>query len=167
MKYSAPKMQERIAYHEAGHTLIAYLRQVCFQKIVLDFENDECPAYVYYGETHPIIYVPDKSKPDPPLGREDLYTNLLVSVAGSEAETVGCGWVCPVSEADYTSDWHFAGRLATLDGKDVRFQNEYLEPAQNEATRILEQHKAVLGEIVDRLRKDGAPYKGMTYRKAP
>jgi ATP-dependent Zn protease len=91
----------RVAYHEAGHAIMAYIRQVPFAKIVVDLENSAYPGYVEWGDNNQDIRCKNCT-------REQLYSHLLINLAGKAAESLMLGDV----QGDYPSDLRYAHETA-------------------------------------------------------
>lgn len=113
-------MPELIAYHEAGHALMAMLLGGEIRFVTIEPDADDGPDR--QGDTHVLWRRPKNG--DKEFARKTVH----VSLAGPVAEMIYSGDPFhPGLVAEWAADWHEAWNSASLLKPDERQRLEYLE----------------------------------------
>jgi len=113
-------MSDIVAYHEAGHALMAILLGGEIRLVTIEPDNDDGPQR--YGDTQVLWRRRGESD------KEFAATAIQVSLAGPAAEMIYSGDPFhPGLVAEWSADWEEAWRWATLLHAREQRRLEYLE----------------------------------------
>lgn len=113
-------MPEIIAYHEAGHALMAHLLGGEIEHVTIDPDNDDGPSR--QGDTRV------RWRRSRISDKEFAQITVQVSLAGPVAEMIYSGDPYhPGLVAEWAADWHEAWEAAVLLHRDERARLKYLE----------------------------------------
>lgn len=111
---------ELLAYHEAGHALMALLRGGKVQQVTIEPDNDDGPAR--QGDTQ-VIWRRSRMS-----DKDFAKIAVQVSLAGPVAEMIYSGDPYhPGLVAEWAADWREAWEAAVLLHRDERKRLEFLE----------------------------------------
>jgi ATP-dependent Zn protease len=139
-------MPELIAYHEAGHALMALLHGGEVRLVTIEPDNDDGPDR--YGDTQVIwrrAGISDK---------EFAQKAVEVSLAGPVAEMIYSGEPYhPGMVAEWSADWHIAWEAALILHSEERQRLKYLEQVSIRLYHRLKQDDlwAALASVADNL----------------
>lgn len=139
-------MPELIAYHEAGHALMALLLGGEVRLATIEPDNDDGPDR--QGDTQVVWRRSDVSDED------FAEISVQVSLAGPVAEMIYSGDPYhPGLVAEWAADWNDAWASAALLHQDERRRLEYLERVSIQLHRRLQQAElwAALASLADNL----------------
>jgi ATP-dependent Zn protease len=139
-------MSELIAYHEAGHALIAHLLGGKVKQVTIEPEDDDGPERE--GDTQ-VLWRRSRISDD-----EFAKTTVQVSLAGPVAEMIYSGnRYHPGLVAEWTADWREAWEAAALLFPIERKRLEYLEQVSIQLYHRLKEDDlwAALASLADNL----------------
>ena len=139
-------MPELIAYHEAGHALMAVLLGGEIHLVTIEPDNDDGPAR--QGDTQVLWGRAGISE------KEFAKKAVQVSLAGPVAEMIYSGDPChPGFVAEWAADWREAWEAAALLHPDKRKRLEYLEQISIQLYHRLKEDElwAALASLADNL----------------
>lgn len=127
-------MSEIIAYHEAGHALVAYLLGGEVRQVTIEPEDDDGPRRG--GDTQVIWRRRQKD------AREFAVKSVQVHLAGPVAEMIYTGEPYhPAFIAEWAADWQGASAAVALLHRDEAKQLLHLEAAALSLHRQLQQEE--------------------------
>jgi ATP-dependent Zn protease len=142
-----PDRQTRIAYHEAGHGVMAYLQQSPdFYRIMLEFKDGEWRGANEMQDSFKVLDNDSSSI---------LWAKLLISRAGMVAEHLAFGAISSESTQDRAYSLHFAAQLALVSGEPITEYQKHIHQANIKAKEILTPQIVALSAVADKLLKDG------------
>lgn len=139
-------MSETIAYHEAGHALVAYLLGGQVRSVTIEPDRDDGPER--QGDTQ--ILWRRRGVSD----RDYAQAAVQVCLAGPVAEMIYSGDPYhPGLVAEWSADWREAWQLAELLAPDDRRRLKYLEDVSIRLYRQLkdDEYWAPLASLADNL----------------
>jgi ATP-dependent Zn protease len=139
-------MSEIVAYHEAGHVLLAMLLGGRVRSVTIEPDRDDGPER--YGDTQ-ILWPRGRWS-----AREQAEKDVQVALAGPVAEMIHTGDPFhPGFVAEWSADWQAAWASAALLAADEVKRLRYLEQISLQLHRQLsrDDHWAALAAIVDHL----------------
>jgi hypothetical protein len=149
MDSNNPEEQRRVAYHEAGHALIAHLHGVLIDHILVDPEHEN-KGYVKYKKSAANIHRLDGQIRRGKIKRKYLYAWVLIYLAGIRTEDlIFQGGRIPDSEDTWLAK-KLARRLIAMDGQDIRETGEYMKQATTDLEKMLSSHRDALDELAKR-----------------
>lgn len=143
-------MPETTAYHEAGHTWMAYYCGARVRFVTIEPDRDDGPER--FGEVQ-VEWAADRFSE-----RDLLNKSILVALAGPVAEAIHRGEpLHPGFVPEWTADWQEAWQAAASLVPHPPTRLQYLEQATSELYRLLnrDDHWAGLATIVDHLLAHG------------
>jgi ATP-dependent Zn protease len=139
-------MSELVAYHEAGHVLVAVMLGARIRSVTIEPDRDDGPER--YGDTQ--ILWPRGRWP----AREQAEKDVQVALAGPVAEMIHSGDPFhPGFVAEWAADWQAAWAAAELLHADEVKRLRYLEQISLQLHKRLSRDElwAALAAVVDHL----------------
>ena len=139
-------MAELIAYHEAGHALVAHLLGGVVRQVTIEPDNDDGPARE--GDTQVLWRRSGVSE------KEFAVTAVKVCLAGPVAEMIYSGDpIHPGMVAEWAGDWRDAWSAAAPLHADERKRLTYLEDVSIQLYHRLQDENvwAALASLADNL----------------
>lgn len=139
-------MSELVAYHEAGHVLVAVMLGARIRSVTIDPDRDDGPQR--YGDTQ-ILWPRGRWS-----AREQAEKDVQVALGGPVAEMIHSGDPFhPGFVAEWAADWQAAWEAAELFHADEVKRLRYLEQVSLKLHKQLSRNElwAALAAVVDHL----------------